>query len=128
MHIQLHFQAYMCTKDLRDSSSHFAISYSDLCTSNAFSDVPVSSEKGGGPAVQRVAEHAAFLYGPFGQYCQPATKYATEVKFPIRQDVLRVLAYGVIVLLRPAFLKGDNCGRWINGSNFNTNLGEAVGA
>jgi hypothetical protein len=94
--------------------------------SDALTDIPVSSEKSRGPAIQGVLVHGAFDDGPSRQYSKAAAEDAAEVELAIGQDMLRTLPDGVVVLLRPALLQAYNVRRWIIAREDGADVGQAL--
>jgi hypothetical protein len=121
-------KAYMRTKDSSKAPSLFAVSDPNLCTRDAFSNIPITSEESSRSSIKRVPHHTALFYRPFRQNSQSPSKDATKVEFAIRQNVLRELSYSIEILLRPAFLKGDDVWRRMDRSDFGTDLSETLGA
>jgi hypothetical protein len=118
----------MRTKNRGDPPTLFALSNPDLCTSNAFSNVPITPKESSGSSIQRIPHHTALFYGPFRQYCKSPAEYAAVIEFTVWEDMLCLLAYSIEVLLRPAFLESDNVWRRVGRSDFRAYLGEALSA
>jgi hypothetical protein len=104
----------MCAKDSNNPPTLLPLSNPNLRASNALSHIPITPKESSRPSVERVPYHATVLYWPFRQNGKSTTEYAAKVEFAVGEDVLRLLAYGIEVLLRPAFLEGDYVRRWLD--------------
>lgn len=117
----------MCTKDLHRPSPVLPFTYLDLCACHPLPNIPVASEKGSRPSIECVPHHPTVFNWPFRQDCQSASEDAAVVEFTMWEDVIRLLPYGIEVLLSPAFLEGYDGGRRRKGGYFGTDLGESFG-
>jgi len=105
----------MCCEHLQDVLHSRPKSNPRTC--NSFAHKPIASEKGCWSSIERISPHGTLFNWPFGQYCQPAAKYATVIKLPIRQNFLRLLPDALIVFLCPTFLQSNDMGHGIRGPN-----------
>lgn len=96
----------MCRKDFNQIL--FPGTYANLCACNSLANIPVSPVKGRWTTIERIAEHGAFLYRPFREYSESASKNAAEIELAIRQDVFCFLPDASVVLLSPALLQSYN--------------------
>jgi len=92
----------MCAEDFGHIS--LSRSYSYFCAGNTFADIPIAAKEGSWAAIERVFYHVTLFYWPSREDGKPATKAAAVIKLAIREEVIRQVADGEVVLLCPAFL------------------------
>jgi hypothetical protein len=97
----------------------------DASTGNTFPNIPVSTEKGRGPAVERIADHGAFVNRPPAEDDEPTAKGAAVVELAVGQNGAGSPANGGIVALGPALLEADDIGRRRESGEAAANLGQA---